>query len=155
MRKSIITAAAFAIAATMGVQAAPALADHHEAGEPELLKQDWYRVDAIKFKPGNGKRVGEIIEMFHKADKAAGTESPIILHMNTGAWDMLVFFKMKHGIAQMGWRSTPEGDKWDKAFEEMVGGKDEAQKIFTEFQSYVANEQSHIGHTHPDEEGEG
>lgn len=153
MRKILLTTAAFGLATTFG--ATPAFADGHEAGEPEVLKQDWYRVNAIKFKPGNRQRIGEIIDMFEKADEAAGVDGPIILHMNTGNWDMLVFFEMKHGIKQMGWRSTPEGDAWDKAFEEMVGGEDEARKIFEEFQTYIADEQTHIGHIHPDEEDEG
>ena len=152
MRKSILTATALALVATMGAGAAPALADHHAAGEPEMREQDWYRMNAIKFKPGNGKRIGEILEMFDKADKAAGVDGPTVVHMDTGAWDMLVFFKMKHGIKQMGWTSTPEGDAWDKAFEEMVGGEEAAGKIFAEFQSFIAAEQTHIGHIHPDEE---
>lgn len=153
MRKILLTAAVFGMATTMG--AAPALADGHEEAKPELREQDWWRVNLIKFKPGNGERIGEIIDMFDAADKAAGVDSPIVMHMNTGPWDMAVFFEMKHGIQQMGWKSTPEGDKWDKAFEEMVGGKEEAQKIFDEFQSYVADEQNQIGHIHPDEEDEG
>ena len=153
MRKILLTAAAFGLATTMA--AAPALADDHAEAKPEMRDQTWYRVNAIKFKSGHGERIQEIINMFDKADKAAGVESPIILHMNTGAWDMLVFFKKKHGIQQMGWKSTPEGDAWDKAFEEMVGGKEEAQKIYDEFQSYIANEQSHIGHIHPDKDDEG
>ncbi len=153
MRKILLTAAAFGLATTMG--AAPAVADGHEEAKPEMLKQDWVRVNLIKFKGGNRQRIGEIIDMFDAADKAAGVDGPIVMHMNTGHWDMAVFFRMKHGIAQMGWRSTPEGDAWDKAFEEMVGGEEEARKIFEEFQSYIADEETQIGHIHPDEEDEG
>ncbi|WP_144573623.1 hypothetical protein [Altererythrobacter ishigakiensis] len=153
MRKLLLTSAAFGLAATMG--AAPVIADDHAEAKPEMRDQTWYRVNLIKFHPGNGERIGEIIDMFDAADKAAGVDSPIIMHMNTGAWDMAVFFKMQHGIQQMGWRSTPEGDKWDAAFNEMVGGEDEARKIFAEFQSFVAAEENHIGHIHPDEDEEG
>lgn len=150
MRKTLMIAAAFA----MPLTAMPAFADDHVSGDPEMLEQDWYRVNAIKFKPGNRERIGEILEMFGKADKAAGVDGPTVVHMNTGAWDMLVFFKMKHGIKQMGWNSTPEGDAWDKAFADMVGGEDAAKEIFAEFQSFVANEQSHIGHIHEDDDEE-
>lgn len=153
MLKLLLTAAAFGLASTMG--GTPAIADDHAEAKPEMLDQTWYRVNAIKFKQGNQQRIGEIIDMYEAADKAAGVDGPIVVHMNTGAWDMLVFFEMKHGIKQMGWRSTPEGDKWDAAFNEMVGGEEEARKIFTEFQSYVADEQNHIGHIHPDEDEEG
>ncbi len=152
MRKILLTAAAFGLASTLG--AAPAIAEDGAEAKPEMLDQTWYRINAIKFHPGNRQRIGEIIDMFEAADKAAGVDGPIVVHMNTGAWNMLVFFEMKHGIEQMGWRSTPEGDKWDKAFAEIAGGEEEAQKIFAEFQSYVADEQSHIGHIHPDDEEE-
>lgn len=120
-----------------------------------MREQNWYRVQMIKFKGGNRQRVGEILDMFEAADKASGNDGPFVMHMNTGAWDMAVFFRMKHGIKQMGWRSTPEGDKWDTAFNELAGGEEEARKIFAEFQSYIAREETHIGHHHPDEEDEG
>ena len=153
MRKILLTAAAISLAATLG--AAPAVADDHAAAEPEMLDQTWYRVQLIKFHPGNNQRIGEIIDMYEAADKAAGVDGPIVMHMNTGAWDMVAFFKMEHGIKQMGWRSTPNGDKWDAAFNEMVGGEEEARKIFAEFQSYIAREETQLGHIHPDEEEEG
>ena len=151
MHKIALAAAAFGLAFT----ATPALADGHEEAKPEMLKQDWYSVDFIKFEGGNRKRIGEIIDMFEKADEASGQSGPIVLHMNTGPWDMMVFSKMEHGIKQMGWASTPEGDAWDKAFFELAGGEEAAMKIFAEFQSYVAETEDHIGHIHPDEEDEG
>ena len=151
MRKIVLAAAAFGLAFT----ASPALADDHGEAKPEMLKQDWYSVDLIKFKGGNRKRIGEIIDMYEAADKASGNPGPIVLHMDTGPWDMMVFSKMEHGIKQMGWDSTPEGDAWRKAFNELAGGKEEAMKIFVEFQSYVDASEDHIGHIHPDEEEEG
>ena len=153
MRNLLLTAAAFGLATTMG--AAPAMADGHEEAKPEMRDQTWYRINLIKFNPGNQQRIGEILDMFEAADKAAGVDGPFVMHMDTGAWDMAVFFRMQHGIKQMGWRSTPEGDKWDAAFNEMAGGEEEARKIFNEFQSFVAREETHIGHHHPDEEDEG
>ena len=150
MKKLIVSAAAAAMAVAM--PASPAMADDHAMEKPELLEQDWYRIEMLKFKGGNRKRIGEILEMFSKADEASGQDGPFVMHMNSGAWDMAVFFKMEHGVQQMGWKSTPEGDAWDKAFAEMVGGEEAAMKIFVEWQSMIAMSETHIGHHHPDKE---
>ena len=150
MKKLFLTAAAASLGMGMAFTPTTALADDHKAGEMEKLDQTWYRVDMVKFKGGNRERVNEIIEMFNKADKAAGVDSPVIIHMNTGPWDMMVFFKMKDGIEQMGWKSNPEDEKWDKAFNAMVGGEEAAKKIYIEMESYIAAEETHIAHRHPE-----
>lgn len=144
MRKILTLAAVAGLAFT----ATPAVADGHEGAKPEKLEQDWYRVNLMTFKRGNRQRVGEIIEMYQKASDAAGTPKPIQVHMDTGPYTMMVFWKMQHGIEQMGWKDTPEGKKWDKAFFEMVGGEEAARKIFAEFQSYIQSQESHVGHIH-------
>ncbi len=146
MKKLIIAAAAIGLA----IPAAPVFADDHMDAEMETRDQTWLRMNFIKFEPGHDKRIGEILEMFGKADEASGNPHPVVIHMNTGEWDMVVVFRMKHGIEQMGWKSTPEGDAWDKAFYELAGGEEAGQKIFTEFSTYVAREESHIAHRHPE-----
>ncbi len=145
MQKLLLAAAA---ALTLPFGAVPALADGHEMAQPEMLEQDWHRVTMVKFHPGKRERASEIIEMFNKTSQTMGEALPLQIHMNTGAWDMIVAFPMKHGIAQMGWRDTPENKAWQAEFAKMVGGKDKAQAIFKEFDSLVADRQQHIGHTH-------
>ena len=152
MKKLLLTAAAATLCMGAGLTPTAALADGHEAGEMEKLDQTWIRVNLIKFKGGNRERIGEIIKMFNQADKAAGVDGPVVLHMNTGKWDMAVFFRMEHGIEQMGWKSTPNDEKWEKAFHEIVGGEENAKKIYAEMDSYIAEEENHIAHRHPDEE---
>ncbi|MBX7457075.1 hypothetical protein K3152_02345 [Qipengyuania sp. 1NDH17] len=152
MKKLVLTAAAATLGLGIAFTPTPVLADHHEAGEMEKLDQTWYRVNLVKFEAGNRKRIGEIIDMYEAANKASGVDSPVVIHMNTGPWDMMVFFRMKHGIESMGWKTNPEGEKWWAAFKEIAGGEEEANKIEAEWDSYVLREESHIAHRHPVED---
>lgn len=153
MRKSIITAAAFAIAATMGVQAAPALADHHEAGQIERQNVDWYELTMTKFKPGKTRRAREIIrEYFDKALSTAGIETKTI-HVNVGDYDQITMWPMKAGPDQMSWRRNPEFAKaWD-ALKELTGSEEKRQELIDEFDSLIDHEKEMLVHIdRPEEE---
>ncbi|MBV7267307.1 hypothetical protein [Erythrobacter ani] len=144
MRKTLLIAAAIALPMT----ATPVLADNHAAGEPELLDQDWHRVNFVRFHEGKQGRASEIIGMFQKADEAVGRTPPIMIHMNTGPWHMIGAFPMKEGIASMGWAETADDKAWRDAFAEIAGGPDEARALWEEFSSLIAERQRHVGHTH-------
>lgn len=141
MKKLLI---AFAVAGlAVPLAAVPALA---QAGQPELSKVDWYRVELIKWKPGKGGRAHEIIEMFEKADVETGMKGVIDIHLNTGEWDSIVAFPMTAGIAQMGWATNPEDKKWEEVFARQVGGEDKAKALYEEFDSLIADRERHVGH---------
>ena len=140
MKKLLIAAAALGL----GLGATPAYADHHEA--PELREVDWYRVQFIKWKEGKSGRAHEIIAMFEKVDKALGWNDVIDFHMGTGEWDSVVAMKMRQGIASMGWKSNPDGDKWDAEFAKQVGGEDKAKALFAEFDDCIDEQRTEIGH---------
>lgn len=150
MRKLLLTAAAIGLAATMG--AAPAIADDHAEAKPEQLEQDWYRVNLVKFKEGKQRRAQEIIGMFEKADEAVGEDGPVMVHMNTGPWHMMAFFKMEHGIQELGYAGPSDGGAWRDAFFEIAGGEEEARAIWAEFDSLIHERQRHLGHIHPDDD---
>ena len=140
MRKLVL----FAAALGLGLGATPAFADHHET--PELREVDWYRVQFIKWKEGKGGRAHEIIQMFEKVDKALGWNDVIDLHMGTGEWDSVVAMKMRRGIAEMGWKKHPDGEKWDAEFARQVGGEDKAKALFAEFDDCILEQETQIGH---------
>lgn len=152
MRKLLLTTAAFGLAISMG--SVPALADGHEEAKPEQLDQTWYRVNLLKFKEGKQRRANQIIEMFQSASKAIGEDGPVIVHMNTGEWHIMVFFKMDHGVESLGYASDPDGGKWDAAFEEIAGGEEEARALWEEFNSLIHERQRHLGHIHDDDDEE-
>ena len=140
MKKLMLAAAALGL----GLSAAPAYADNHAT--PELREVDWYRIQFIKWKEGKGGRAHEIIQMFEKVDKALGYNDVIDFHMGTGEWDSVVAMKMRHGIASMGWKTNPDGDKWDKEFARQVGGEDKAKALFAEFDECILEQETQIGH---------
>lgn len=142
MKKITLLAAALA----MAIPTAPALADNHQAAQPELAKVDWYRVMLMKWKPGKGERAHEIIAMFNKVDSALGLNRGMDIHMSSGSWDSIIALPMRQGIASMGWEKNPEGDKWDAEFARQVGGEDKAKAIWDEFNSLILTSERHIGH---------
>ncbi|MBD2842072.1 hypothetical protein [Erythrobacter rubeus] len=144
MRKTLIFAAAIALP----MAAAPALADDHTAEQPELLDQNWHRVNFVRFHEGKQGRASEIIAMFEQADEKIGRTSPILIHMNTGPWHMIGAFPLENGIAEMGWTQTADDKAWRDAFAEIAGGQDQARALWEEFSSLIAERQRHIGHTH-------
>ena len=144
MRKSLLTVAASALVVTMFTGAAPAMADNHAA--PELRSVNWYRLQFIKWKEDKSRRAHEIIEMFEKVDKALGWNDVIDFHMGTGEWDSIVAIRMRGGIAEMGWRTNPDGEKWDAEFARQVGGEEKAKALFAEFEGCIDQQRTEIGH---------
>ncbi|MFZ9396175.1 MAG: hypothetical protein ACO25F_08975 [Erythrobacter sp.] len=144
MRKSLFTATAAALAATMAFGAAPAMAD--DAATPELRSVNWYRLQFIKWKENKGRRAHEIIETFEKVDAALGWNDVIDFHMGTGEWHSIVAIRMRGGIAEMGWRTNPDGEKWDAELARQLGGEDKAKALMEEFEACIEEQRTEIGH---------
>lgn len=145
MRK-IFIAAAFVLAPVM---ATPALADGHmEAETREMLDQDWHQVNFVRFHEGKQARAAEILEMFRQASEDAGREPSTLVHFNTGDWHMMHMVPMEDGIAQIGWEDSARSEAWWNAFVEIAGGADEAEAMWEEYPTLIAERQRQIGHTH-------
>jgi hypothetical protein len=145
MRK-IILAAAFLMAPVIS---SPAFADGHlEAETREMLDQDWHQVNLVRFHEGKQGRAYEILDMFVQAREAVGREPSTIVHFNTGDFHMMHIIPMEAGIAQMGWEDSARNDEWWNAFVEIAGGADEAEAIWEEYPTLMAERQRQIGHTH-------
>lgn len=112
----------------------------------ELREVNWYEIHMIKWKQGKRARAHEIIEMFEATDKALGWNDVMDFHMTTGPWHSIVAVKMRNGIAQMGLKTNPDGDAWDKKFAELHGGEEKAKALFAEFEECIQDQQTHIGH---------
>ena len=142
MKKLTMAALAASMIALSGVGSAVATV----AQAQELREVDWYEIRMIKWKPGKAARAHEIIELFEATDKALGWNDVMDFHMSTGPWNSIVAMKMRGGIAQMGWKTNPDGDAWDKKFAELNGGEEKAKALFAEFEECIQDQQVHIGH---------
>lgn len=142
MKKLTMAAVAASMIALTG--AGPTIATAAQA--QELREVDWYEIHMIKWKQDKRARAHEIIELFQATDKALGWNDVMDFHMSTGPWNSIVAVKMRDGIAQMGWKSSPDGDAWDKKFAELNGGEDKAKALFAEFEECIQDQQTHIGH---------
>jgi hypothetical protein len=143
MRKILIAAAALAVP----FMAAPASADGHmTAAAPELAKKDWYRIVVISFHQGKADEGMKLIEAFMAVDKALGRKGPMAFHMDTGAWDMLVAFKMDDGIASMGWKDDPADKAWNAELARQLGGEEAARAHWAKYNAAVASSVVNIAH---------
>ena len=133
----------------------PALAQDEDDSGPITQGEDARYVEAvaIKYKPGKRERAIEIInEYFAPATEKAGTADPmLVLHMQTGRWDVIVIWEMAGGMADLEWYRSPENVQWYGAFIEIAGGEEEAGAIMEEYDSTVADVITEVGHYHTGE----
>lgn len=144
-----------AAGAALLLSAAPAQAQDDEGG-PQKWGDDarYVRTSVIKFKAGKRERAMQIIaEYFQKATEKAGTPGPMmIIHMQTGRWDLAAVWELEGGTADLEWYRSPNNIKWAEALAEVAGGEEEADKIMEEWASSIADSMTNIGHYHTGEE---
>ena len=114
----------------------------------------YVRTTVIKFKAGKRERAMEIIaEYFVKATEKAGTPGPLmVIHMQTGRWDLAAVWELEGGTADLEWYRSPDNVKWSEALAEIAGGEEEAGAILKEWSGSIADSMSNIGHYHTGEE---
>ena len=138
-----------AIAGAMVAIPTAAVADHHEEGPTIRENAEYMEVVLIDIKPGKRDRAEDIIEnYFRKASKAAGTDMPYMVHLQTGEWDFIVAWDMKDGPVEYTYTGTPNEKKWWAAMVEIAGGEDQAKAIRDEYSSLIARSTSMLGHHH-------
>ena len=126
-----------------------ALADHHEDGPTIRENAEYMEIVMVDIKPGKRGRAEEIIDnYFSKASKAAGTDEPYMVHLQTGSWDFIVAWDMKDGPVEYTYTGTPNQKKWRAALNEIAGGEDQAKALLDEYSSLVARTTSMLGHHH-------
>lgn len=114
----------------------------------------YVQTSVIKFKPGKRERGMEIIaEYFAKATEKAGTSGPmLIIHMQTGRWDLAAVWELEGGMADLEWYRSADSIKWREALAEIAGGEEEAAAIMKEWSGSIADSMTNVGHYHTGEE---
>lgn len=126
--------------------ATPAWAQEEAPEAQRYENVDWHEVNLVDFKPGKTERAMEIIsDYFQEASKRADTQVPRIIEMQTGPWDLMLIWTMEEGPSEMTWKISPEGVRYQEAFNEVVGSEEEAEEIVGEYYSLVARETSYVG----------
>ncbi len=155
MRLGKIGGALLATSAALFLFAASAQAQDDEGG-PQKWGDDarYVRTTVIKFKAGKRERSMQIIaDYFVKATEKAGTPGPLmIIHMQTGRWDMAAIWELEGGPADLEWYRSPDNIKWNEALAEIAGGEEEAGAILNEWSSSIVDSMTNIGHYHTGEE---
>jgi len=131
--------------------AVPALAQDEDMGALTWGEDAKYVVTTvIKFKPGKRERAMEIIDEYYlPAVEKDGTAPPkLIVHMQTGHWDMAVIWDLAGGTADLEWYRSPDAVKWREALVEIAGSEEEAAKIQEEYGATIADSMANIGHYH-------
>jgi len=155
MKVTRICGSLIAASAAMFLFAVPAVAQEDDGGPLKWGDDAKYvETTVIKFKPGKRERAMEIIaEYFVPATEKAGTSGPLlVIHMQTGSWDIAAIWELEGGMADLEWYRSPDNIKWREALVEIAGGEEEAGAIMKEYGSSVADSLSNIGHYHTGEE---
>ena len=144
-----------AASASLFLFAASAQAQDDDGG-PQKWGDDavYVQTTVLKFKSGKRERALEIIaEYFMKATEKAGTQGPLmVIHMQSGRWDLAAVWKLQGGTADLEWYRSPRDIKWREALTEIAGGEDEAAAIMKEWSGSIADSMRNIGHYHTGEE---
>ena len=144
-----------AASASLFLFAVSAQAQEDEGGPLKWGEDAKYvQTSVVKFKAGKRERAMEIIaEYFVKATEKAGTPGPLmVIHMQTGRWDLAVVWELKGGTADLEWYRSPRDVEWYEALAEIAGGEEEAGAIMKEWSGSIADSMSNIGHYHAGEE---
>ncbi len=138
MRRTPLLAALFLASATT-----PVFAQGAQPGT-QIEGVTWYIVSYSKFKPGTADEARKIIyEHFWPVDKEIGREV-IPFDVVTGEWDHVVYFPMAGGPAELAFRETALGRRWQEAFARREGGKDKADALEKRFGEMVLREKTEI-----------
>lgn len=144
--KTLVMATALGLAGVLCTSPVSAQPD-----DAEEIKADWYNVIFLKFKPGKRGRAEEIQEKYYApAGEAANLPKSIMLHMNTGEWDMIRIGPMEYGPASIGWANSAAGRRWRAEFERIAGGREQANAIDEEFASLLAVRRRDVAHVDTD-----
>lgn len=123
----------------LALSATPALSQ----GAPTTNSIDgvaWYTVSYIKFKPGMAEAARKIVyERFWPIDNEIGREV-IPFDPVTGEWDHVVYIRMPAGPAELAFKETEQGRRWQEAFVRREGGKDRADALQKTFGEMVLHE---------------
>ena len=113
----------------------------------------YIQATAVKFKPGKRERAMEIIaEYFVPASEKAGLAGPhLVLHMQTGRWDMVIIWNMEGGMADLEWYRSEDDIKWLAALAEIAGGEKKGEALWQEYIGSVADSTTEVGHYHTGE----
>jgi hypothetical protein len=127
----------------LALSATPGAGQGAQAGNP-IEGVTWYTVSYTKFKPGMADEARKMIyEHFWPVDKEIGREVIPFDHV-TGEWDHVVYFPMPGGPAELAFRETPLGKRWQETFFRREGGKDRAEALEKRFDEMVLHHKTEL-----------
>lgn len=107
------------------------------AGAQELPKAKklentaWFGVLSLKFKPDKFQEGRSIVfDHLAPAGTAAGMSDVRVLEPMGGEWDMLIFFPMKNGAADLEWEVSPDDERFFAELAKREGGAAQAMEVF-------------------------
>ncbi|PCJ33829.1 MAG: hypothetical protein COA93_06365 [Alphaproteobacteria bacterium] len=113
---------------------------------------DYYEIVLVKYTSGMAGKASDMIrDYFVPAGKAAGTPHPFVMHMQTGQWDSIFFWKQS-SMANFDWYISANDEKWYAEFVKQSGSKEKADKIWADYQALIAKTSRQIGHNHKSKE---
>lgn len=155
MKISDLLGRQIAVLLALCLAAGAAFAQDEDDGGPMTQGDDarYLSITHVEFKPGmRSDAMDMIAEYFMPAAELAGTPGPLmVIHYQTGKWDMGLVWELQGGMADLEWYRSPNNVKWWAALVELAGGEDEAGELWAAYMDMVANSVTEVGHDHTGE----
>lgn len=133
-----------------GFVSLPAGAAEHKAPKAERYANvTWYRVDTVRYKNGHMHDALRIIRKYFLPASHKSGNTPMILVHRSGISSVTFIWKMKHGIDEMDWKTSPWQVRFFKALSEAAGSPEKARKIFASYENDIAEDNDVIAMQEP------
>jgi hypothetical protein len=105
-------------------------------------------VQMWKFTPGGRERALNIYhDTYMPAMKEAGAALPIIVHPDSGPWDVVMVATLPGGPTDLEYNLSPSDAVWWRIIERKLGAQ-KARELGTELDRLIAVRDSYVGHEH-------
>ena len=141
------------LAAALASPSSPAEAQ--SAIEPKLRENARYiDVTSWKFVPNGTARAKDIWhDIYLPAMREAGIPMPIVLHPDSGEWDMVILFPLPGGYSDLQYTNiSPSDAKWWSLVQRKLG-TEKADAVSVEMEMLIARKDRYFAHEHLDDTG--
>ena len=106
-------------------------------------------VTFVSYKQGKaGEAYGIIADHFRPAAEAAGLRGPVIVHFQTGPYDVAFHWRLENGMSDVEWQRSPDDVKFMAALAAQEGSEEAANAVFDRYNALIARSVTSVGHRH-------
>ena len=132
----------------------PGMATGQDTGGPVKWGENsepavYVSVTFVSYKEGKRGEANQIINNhFRPAALAAGLRPRVIVHFQTGPYDVAIHLRLENGMSDLEWQRSPNRIKFRAALVAQEGSEEAADAISDRYDELIARSVTSIGHRH-------